>query len=151
MPATMFILSVSLAGLRKHPTWEAAENIPDLPKSLIWHSMPTYLRSIVAQKNWTVLSFLTMVNSIKGSGYGLKGQELTKVNPVSDLVNGTKSYISTLLKILNWKSGGYLVATLFFVSSNFPNCCKYLKCCFEERGALNWVLDCFGTENLWCC
>ena len=54
-------------------------------------------KSIVAQKNWTVLSFLIMVNSIKGYGYGLKGQELTKVNPVSDLVNGTKSYISHII------------------------------------------------------
>jgi len=74
----------------------------------------TLVKSTLVRNVWTGLSFVTLVNSIKGYGYGLKGWELAKVNPIPELINGTKSYISTLFKIPNWKSGGYLLATLFF-------------------------------------
>ena len=77
-------------------------------------------RNIVVRNAWTVLSLITAINSIKGYGYGLWGWELAKTNPLPELISGTKSYISTLLKIpKNPKSVGYLLATLFFVILKF--------------------------------
>mmetsp|Transcript_4367 Transcript_4367/g.6355 ORF Transcript_4367/g.6355 Transcript_4367/m.6355 type:complete len:388 (-) Transcript_4367:136-1299(-) len=65
---------------------------------------------------WGLTSVVTMINCIKGYGYGLKGWALSdKVNPISELADGTKSYFATLVKpIKDWKAFGYLVATLLF-------------------------------------
>lgn len=66
-----------------------------------------------AIKLWTAISFVAMVNCIKGFGYGLKGWELSKVDPVPEFVNGAKSTVTTLAKVpSNLKSAGYLVSTL---------------------------------------
>ena len=67
-------------------------------------------------KIWTAISFVAMVNSIKGFGYGLKGWELSKVDPVPEFINGAKSTITTLVKFpSNVKSAGYLLSTLGFI------------------------------------
>jgi hypothetical protein len=69
----------------------------------------------VATKLWTFISFVTMVNCTKGFGYGFKGWELSKVNPVTEIVDGAKSTITTLAKVpSNLKSAGYLISTLGF-------------------------------------
>ena len=63
---------------------------------------------------WGFVCSVAVVNSVKGYGYGLKGWALSdKVNPFSELADGVKSYIATLVKPLkDWKACGYLLATL---------------------------------------
>ena len=58
------------------------------------------------------LAFLTIVNSIKGYGYGLKGWELNSACAKEDLMKGTKQSMQIFSKIPNFMSAAYLLMTL---------------------------------------
>ena len=65
---------------------------------------------------WAVSCVLTMINTVKGYGYGLKGWELAPACAKEDISNGIKGNIKTLLKIPNLKSAGYLAGTFTLVT-----------------------------------
>ncbi len=54
------------------------------------------------------MAFITIVNSIKGYGYGLKGWELKKACAKEDLLKGFKQSLQICSKVPNVKSAGYL-------------------------------------------
>lgn len=58
------------------------------------------------------LAFVTIVNSIKGYGYGLKGWELNNACAKEDLLKGTKQSIQIISKTSNFTSAAYLAMTL---------------------------------------
>lgn len=54
------------------------------------------------------MTFITIVNSIKGYGYGLKGWELSGGCAKEDLLNGMKQSLQICTKAPNFSSAGYL-------------------------------------------
>ena len=65
-----------------------------------------------------------MVNCIKGFGCGLKGWELSKVDPVPEFVNGAKSTVTTLAKVPS-NLNDLVSRTLgfsYYALSNFGHC-----------------------------
>lgn len=65
---------------------------------------------------WAFTCLVTIINSIKGYGYGLKGWELGKADIKEEILQGSKSNLESLAKIPNLKSAGYLLATLTVAS-----------------------------------
>mmetsp|Transcript_8325 Transcript_8325/g.10917 ORF Transcript_8325/g.10917 Transcript_8325/m.10917 type:complete len:312 (-) Transcript_8325:325-1260(-) len=61
---------------------------------------------------WFISCFITVVNSVKGYGYGLKGWELGNASLKDDIMSGLKANLKSMTKIPNLKSAGYLAATL---------------------------------------
>mmetsp|Transcript_3238 Transcript_3238/g.4721 ORF Transcript_3238/g.4721 Transcript_3238/m.4721 type:complete len:340 (-) Transcript_3238:47-1066(-) len=73
-------------------------------------------------KIWSAACIITMINSIKGYGYGLKGWELKPTCAKEDFLNGIKSNTKTLLKIPNLNSAGYLAGTITLATLLFTKC-----------------------------
>jgi len=61
---------------------------------------------------WALTCFITVVNSVKGYGYGLKGWELGDQCVKEEIKSGMKTNIGVLTKVPNPKSAFYLAGTL---------------------------------------
>lgn len=85
--------------------------------------------------SWTIVAFITFVNSVKGYGYGLKGWELVPTSAKKDFTDGMKSNFDTMTKIPNAKSAGYLAATLTILSLKLVKFMEVVKSVIAgERG-----------------
>jgi hypothetical protein len=60
---------------------------------------------------WNLVCIITMINSTKGYGYGLKGWELKEASAKDDILSMMKETLTTMTKADSVKSMGYLVAS----------------------------------------
>lgn len=61
---------------------------------------------------WNLACVITMINSTKGYGYGLKGWELKEVSAKDDLVSMIKDTVTSMTKADSIKSKGYLITSI---------------------------------------
>lgn len=61
---------------------------------------------------WNLACVITMINSTKGYGYGLKGWELKEVSAKDDLVSMIKDTVTSMTKVGSINSMGYLITSI---------------------------------------
>ena len=84
---------------------------------------------------WSLTCAITVVNSIKGYGYGVKGWQLAKTSITEDLQNGIKTTMAGVVNVPNVKSAGYLAATLTVGALKIAKLIEVCRICLDsDRG-----------------